>query len=438
MTTCFLTQRFAEFGQNEAIVWHGRSYSFKELFDLSLHWTSVLEQHAFGCGSAVALYGDFSPNAIALLVALIRRRAIVVPVSGRLSESSKQVAHCKSEIRVSCDDNVSINAVPDAFCEEPLYQQLFQQNKPGLVLFSSGTTGPPKAAVHDFSRVLEKFKSHRPPVRTLAFLSFDHIGGINTLFHALCGGGSLVTTPDRVASTVLGVIEDHRVELLPTSPTFLKLMLLSEAYRDFNLSSLKRITYGTEPMPYYILTRLNEALPFVEFKQTYGLSEVGIMGSKSKDSSSLWMKLGGEGFEIRVVDNLLEIKSPSAMLGYLNSPSPFTKDGWFVTGDEIENDGEYIRILGRRSSLFNVGGAKVSPSEVEAVVEMLPEIASCTISGEPNPITGMIVRASVQLRPGFESSPGEIAKIIRRHCRSHLKSHEVPLRITIEQTNDKR
>lgn len=55
------------------------------------------------------------------------------------------------------------------------------------------------------------------------------------------------------------------------------------------------------------------------------------------------------------------------MLGYLNAASPFTDDGWFKTGDEVEQDGEWLRILGRRSEIINVGGEKVSPAEIEGV-----------------------------------------------------------------------
>tara|TARA_Y100000310_G_C20604086_1_gene774586 strand:+ start:1247 stop:1492 length:246 start_codon:yes stop_codon:yes gene_type:complete len=76
----------------------------------------------------------------------------------------------------------------------------------------------------------------------------------------------------------------------------------------------------------------------------YSLSEVGILRSKSKSFDYFWIKVGGKGFETRVVDGILEIKAKSAMLGYLNAPNPFTNDGWFVTGDEVLEKGDYIKI----------------------------------------------------------------------------------------------
>ena len=98
-------------------------------------------------------------------------------------------------------------------------------------------------------------------------------------------------------------------------------------------------------MPESTLKRFNQLFPDIKLLQTYGLSEVGILRSKSKSSDSLWVKVGGEEFETRVIDGMLEIKAKSAMLGYLNAPSPFTEDGWFKTWDAVEVEGEYIKIL---------------------------------------------------------------------------------------------
>jgi acyl-CoA synthetase (AMP-forming)/AMP-acid ligase II len=231
---------------------------------------------------------------------------------------------------------------------------------------------------------------------------------------------------------VLEAVEKHRVELLPTSPTFLNLVLLSQAYKRYDLGSLKTITYGTEPMPQTTLQRFHELFPGIYLQQTYGLSELGILRSKSKDPNSLWVKVGGEGFETRVVDGVLHVKARSAMLGYLNAPSPFTDDGWFNTGDAVEVDGEYIRILGRKSEIVNVGGQKVYPAEVENVIQELAEIAEVTVYGEPNPITGSIVCADITPASSIdELQQKEIVLLVKKHCREKLASYKVPIKIRI-------
>src|SRR2546430_13342682 len=154
----------------------------------------------------------------------------------------------------------------------PLLRGLKERDAPGLVLFSSGSTGESKASVLDFDRLLAKFEVPRPAYRMLVFLLLDHIGGINTLLYGLCHGGTIVTTRERTPDAVCAAIEARRIELLPTTPTFLRILLIADAIRRYDLSSLKIVTYGTEPMPPSTLAVAREALPWLRFKQTYGLS----------------------------------------------------------------------------------------------------------------------------------------------------------------------
>ena len=151
-------------------------------------------------------------------------------------------------------------------------------------------------------------------------------------------------------------------------------------------------------MPEVTLNRLNEIFPNIKFTQTYGLSEVGILRSKSKNSNSLWVKVGGEDYKTRVVNGLLEIKAKASMLGYLNAKSPFTKDGWFKTGDKVKVNGEYIKILGRESEIINVGGEKVYPQEVENIILKIPYIKDVFVYKETNHIVGNIVCAKIVLK----------------------------------------
>jgi len=170
-------------------------------------------------------------------------------------------------------------------------------------------------------------------------------------------------------------------------------------------------------------------LPAANLLQTYGLSELGILRSKSKDADSLWVKVGGEGFETRVVDGILQIKARSAMLGYLNAPSPLTEDGWFNTGDSVEVDGEYIKFLGRRSEIINVGGEKVYPAEVESVIQEFPGVAEVVVYSEKNAITGNIVCADITPTTDVDDQK-ELISLIKQHCRERLQRYKVPVKIT--------
>src|SRR5262249_8774609 len=226
------------------------------------------------------------------------------------------------------------------------------------------------------------------------------------------------------------LLEQHQIELLPASPTFLNMLLLSKAYVGRELGKLRLITYGSEPMPATTLAGLRSAFPNAELRQTYGLIELGVLRAKSLSSESLWVKVGGEGYDLRVVDGILHIKAESAMLGYLNAPSPFTEDGYFVTGDRVELDGEYMRFLGRDSELINVGGQKVFPAEVEAVLLECENVEDAVVFGERHPITGKIVVARVRLREETEEAEeAEARRSIKRFCGQRLEPFKVPVKI---------
>jgi acyl-CoA synthetase (AMP-forming)/AMP-acid ligase II len=199
------------------------------------------------------------------------------------------------------------------------------------------------------------------------------------------------------------------------------MLVIAEAAKRYDLSSLEIITYGTEPMPASTLAAVRETLPWVRLKQTYGLSELGILQTQSPDSDSLWLKLG---FEHRIVDGVLWIRSQTAMLGYLNAPSPFASGGWFNTQDLVEANGEYVRILGRKSELINVGGEKVHPTEIENVMLQMENVKDVTVRGKPNPITGEVVTAKITLLR--EEDPALFRQRVRVFCRGRLERYKVP------------
>ena len=427
----FLFEVFRQNAASEAVIWQDQSFVYSKLLDRTDHWCAYMRQNRIATGTVTAIEADFSPNAIALMLALVESGCIVVPLTSSVAAKKAEfmaIAGVEALLELDARDEARLTRFERPPAHEIL-QRLRESGHPGLILFSSGSTGESKAAVHDIVGMLGKFKVRRHARRAITFLLYDHIGGFNTMLYQLSNGGCIVTVQHRDPDSVLRAVELHKVELLPTSPTFINLILLSEAYRRYDLSSLKIVTYGTEPMPESTLRRFHQVLPHIELQQTYGLSEVGILRSKSRSSDSLWVKLGGEGFQTRVVDEILQIKAESAMLGYLNAPSPFTNDGWFNTGDKVEVDGDYFRILGRQSEIINVGGQKVYPAQVESVVQEMPEVAEVSVYGEKNAITGQIVCAAIRLR---ESRDGlQFHRELRQFCRQRLQEFQIPVRVRL-------
>jgi len=427
----FLLDVFNKNLDKEAIVWRDESFDYKWLLDHIHSWKAKVDKENIISGTVVILEADFSPTALALLLILVDKGCIVVPLTSSVeSQKSEFIETAEGEVVFKIDENdhLEISKTSHVATHE-FTNKLKEKQRPGLVLFSSGSTGKSKASLTDFSDILSKFKVSRHNLRTIAFLLFDHIGGINTLLYTLSNAGCVVVVNDRTPENVLRAVDKYKVELLPTSPTFINLILLSEAYKRYDLSSLKTVTYGTEPMPESTLKRFHELFPEIQLKQTYGLSELGILRSKSKSSDSLWVKIGGEDFQTRVVEGLLEIKAKSAMLGYLNAPSPFTEDGWFKTGDSVLTDGEYVKILGRESEIINVGGEKVYPTEVESVIQEMDNVAEVTVFAKKNAITGNMVCAKVRLEKESDSKQFSIA--LKKFCREKLQTFKIPVKVEI-------
>ena len=425
----FLFDIFNESKEKSAIIWHEKEFTYKWLLRNIKKAQEVLKEKNVNKGDIVVLRSDFNPYSISYLLALIENGNIVVPISYAVKTIEEFYKIAEVEKIIEIKGNTSVVNERNITVTHQILLNLKAKKRPGLILFSSGSTGKSKAAVHDFVLLLEKIKSSRKFLRTITFLLFDHIGGINTLLYILSNAGTVISVENRTPENVCEVIEKYDVELLPTSPTFINMILMSHAYERYNISSLKLVTYGTEVMPEQTLKAFNRIFPEISLKQTYGLSELGIMSSKSKSNDSVWIKVGGAGYETKIVNDILYIKAKMAMLGYLNMVSPFDKDGWFNTQDKVEVDGEWIKILGRTTDIINVGGQKLYPAEVESILLEIDNVKEVSVFAKDNPIMGEVVAARVNL---FENEAiSNLKKRIRQYCKDKLEAFKIPVYIEI-------
>ena len=318
-----------------------------------------------------------------------------------------------------------------------MIETLQNENSSGLILFSSGSTGKPKAMIHNFDNLINHYQDKKErSINMILFLMFDHIGGLNTLLNILSIGATTIIPENRNADDICRLTQEYKIKVLPSSPTFLNLILMNNSYDKYELSSLRMITYGTETMPESLLNRLKGVFPKVKFLQTFGTSETGIANTSSKSSNSTFMKIDDPELEYKIVDNELWLKSKTQIIGYLNSSmNSFTNDGWFKTGDLVETaDDGYIKIIGRSKEIINVGGEKVLPNEVESMILSIPEIEDAMVYGKENIITGQTVVCDVVLKEDIKSK--EIKIIIRKYCKDKLASYKIPTKVNIvEKTN---
>lgn len=413
-----------------AQIWEGIDYPFLIHRSQELSFSAIAQEPPIDLaevrpGDVVALIGDFDPGSILTLLNLIDRQVVVVPLT-KDTKSQHDYFFESAHVDVVIEDGQVCRIARGE--THPLVQQLRDMNHAGLILFSTGTTGRPKAILHDLTLFLRRFETPRPTQRTINFLLFDHIGGINTLLHTLFNKGVVIAPDARTVDSILSTIESYDVEVLPTTPTFLRMMLMSGAVPDRVPACLKLITYGTERMDQPTLNQLCELLPSVDFRQTFGMSELGIVRVKSEARDSLFMKIGGEGVETRVVDNVLEIRSQTRMLGYMNAPSPFDEQGWYNTKDIVEQKGEYYKVTGRIGEVINVGGLKFMASEVERVALEFPGVALVKAEARTNPITGQHVELSVQATEGTDLDRKALASFLI----DRLPGHMVPRRVKVD------
>ena len=313
----FILDRLTALQDRPALFWRGQTFDGNWMAKQVRQDVRVLAEQGLAENTVVILRGDYSPWTVSLLLALIEMKAILAPLlPSTLKKTPGLVDIVNPALQIDSGPDGEFSAVRrEQSAPHALVRQLQEAGKPGLILFTSGSTGEPKGVVHDLSRLLVKFQTPRPAMRTLNFLLFDHWGGLNTLLHAFANGSAVVLPENRAADYICQLLERHQVELLPASPTFLNMLLLSKAYEGRDLSALRIISYGSEPMPASTLTGLRAAFPKVELRQTYGLIELGVLRAKSLSSESLWVKVGGEGYDLRVVDGILQIKADAAMLG---------------------------------------------------------------------------------------------------------------------------
>jgi acyl-CoA synthetase (AMP-forming)/AMP-acid ligase II len=410
------------------------AYSYAEIAEGIESWVARCPAMGIRPGDVVSVVGDFSPESTVLLLALLENGNIVVPLdAGGEEDISKRqaiagVSHC---FRRSGDDFA--HSRMEHARTHPLLEDLRNSASAGIILFTSGTTGESKAAVHSFQKLISKYikQERRKPLRTLAFLKFDHIGGLNTLFSILMNGGCMTVAEDRSPADICRLIEKDKVELLPTTPSFLGMLILSKAYQDFDLSSLRLIAYGTEPMPQSTLNTLCRLLPDVKLKQTYGLTELGIFATRSRSNESTFMAIREGNAQCKVHNDVLFIKTESAMLGYLNADSPFDEDGWYNTGDKVKVEDGFIKILGRDSEAINVGGEKVYPAEVESLLLEMENVSDVAVGGKGSVISGQIVSAVFVLEE--DESVDALRKRVWEHCRGRLESYKIPRLVAISK-----
>jgi len=426
----WLPEKFGTFADRTAIIDKGQVFSYGDLCSKIKSYIGIFENH-IAAGQIVALSGKYSFETIAAFFALYELNQVISLFTDEEgTELEFKLKILQPGIVIEIQGDKCVISKRDSNQKNKLIQSLKQSGDSGLVLFTSGTTGEPKAILHNLDALVSQYKrEYIKDLNIIPLLGFDHIGGLDMMLSQLAIGATLTIPENRTPRYICETIEKYRVNVISGSPTFLNLLLLSEAYRDCDLTSLQIIGYGSEPMPEWLLGKLNLTFPWVTFQQKYGLSETNAVRIRSKSKNSLFFRIDDPSVDFNVIENELWLRSPSVFSGYLDAQDDSASvDGWFNTGDMVETDNEgYIRIIGRKSDIINVGGEKVFPAEIESLLLQLPFVADCQVFAEKSIITGNIIVAEV-----VSTSDLPIARQkqeIRKFLLERINRYKVPVKL---------
>jgi long-chain acyl-CoA synthetase len=426
-----------------ALRWDGGGLAYGELLDRASRCAAGLRAAGVGPGARVAFGLPNSVDFAVALLAVAKLGATAAPLDPRLTVDER-AAILTDLAPVHVLDEVTVGTG-----REPTRRMV---EAPALILYTSGSTGQPKGAIHGHPSVAFAMRSWAGPImglgredRVLAALPLSHAFGIQgALLAPLAVGASIVLLERFTAEAAIAALLDHAVTIFPGVATMFQRVLASPALPAAGFPALKFALSGAAPCPWEIASAWRERVG-VRILRGYGMTELfRPISYLVADPTDLPDAIGraAPGVRAQVVDDggrvlppgesgELLIRTPSGMDAYLNAGAEtraVLDDGWFRTGDLATITAEgWVRIVGRKRERILRGGYSVFPSEVEAVLLAHPAVAEAAVVGRPDPELGEDVFAVVVLREGADATPG----LLVAWCRERLAAFKYPRQIRV-------
>ena len=347
------------------------------------------------------------------------------------------------------------------------------------LLYTSGTTGTPKATMHSHRSLiapvvasikLRELWIRRPSLKTLGqtakalvryrerllraagrpqiFLStvgWHTITGLEVMLQALLMGDRLVVMPRFHPRQALRLVEQERVTILIAVPMALQVMVELQKREEYDTSSLLICGTGAAPCPSHLAREIQQCfgcavhIGFGATETAGGISATSLADSDERQAETVGRPM--PGMEIKIVDEQrrelppgqvgeLACRSDSIMLGYYRAPDAtaevMDEDGWYYTGDlAVMDDEGYLRIVGRKRDVIIRGGQNIYPAEIETYLASHPKIREAAVVGVPAAVGGESAWAFVILEQGVEMTVREVLDC----CRAELEPYKVPARV---------
>ena len=362
---------------------------------------------------------DLPPERLSQVMTMAQADAIV---SG---PQWPRAAVCDLPLRVICSPTITHNDTrsPNRYRTE-------------WIMLTSGTTGTPKMVVHTLESLTAAIKidpDRKDPIVWGTFYDIRRYGGLQIFLRAVLGRTSLVLSS--AGEPMAGHLERlgaHGVTHLTGTPSHWRWALLNRSARAI---APKYVRMSGEIADQAILDHLREFFPHAKIGHAYASTEAGVGFEVDDEREGFPASMINAGaVDMKVVDGSLRIRSVRTAARYLGCEAPalLDADGFVDTGDIVELRGDRYFFVGRRGGIINVGGLKVHPEEIEAVINRHPDVSMSLVRPRKNPITGAIVVADVVLRAERNNEADrtiELKREILQACRDSLPQHKVPAAI---------
>jgi acyl-coenzyme A synthetase/AMP-(fatty) acid ligase len=384
-------------------------------------------------GANILIRSSNQLNAALALVALdgVAARLVIAPPDLKDEHLDDVIARAGIDTLVS--DGAAINGLkfvtvsPELKPEETTEHTRVTE----WVMFTSGTSGPPKMVTHSLAGLTGAIiPGAAEKIVWGTFYDIRRYGGLQILLRALIGGASLVLSDaDETAAEFFVRLGQAGVTHLTGTPSHWRRALMSPAIGSI---APRYVRLSGEIAGQAVLDGLKQKFPKAAVGHAYASTEAGV-GFEVTD--------GLEGFpaefvgrpdvgkmgpvEMKVAGGSLHLRSPRTAAGYVGGAETLKSDGWVDSGDMVELRGNRYYFAGRRGGIINVGGLKINPEEVEAVLNRHPGVALSRVSGRKSPITGALVVADVVLADAANDN-ATFKESLLALCRAQLPAFKVP------------
>ena len=488
-TTDFLNIAAAICPERDCLVFEGKRWTYAQANERINRLANALTRFGIGKGDCVGVFDVNRPEYVESYFASAKIGAIFVPLPFRAKSEELAYMAANTGVKLLFVGNRYLDLVQSIRPQIPSVKSLVVIDGPAqglrdyedilkassadefegdiddtditILMYTAGTTGRPKAVPlrHEafVTYILENVEPASPEVEenNLLTVPLYHVAGMQAVLAAFYGGRTLVLMRQFLLKEWMETVQREKAGRAMLVPTMLKMVVDSPDFSRYDLTSLKVVTYGAAPMPFEVINKAIEMMPWVNFINAYGQTEtastIAVLGpddhviqgtpeEREKKLKRLASSIGRPlpDVEVRIADaegrslppstlGEIWVKGTRVMSGYWGdkekTAQTITPDGWLRTGDKgwVDEDG-YIFLAGRGDDMIIRGGENISPEEIENVLYKHPKIEEAAVIGVPDPEWGQNPRGILVLKKGENATAEEMIE----YCRSRLASFKRP------------